>query len=253
MERREFFGFSRNVAALAALSAVGKSEAEASKPSFGLSSDRKKVFKSVQKKLNCVRRYVGYGNFNIIDFDGALKMAGRSPKVDRFSKKELDFIEELFYEDANRYGFYGRKTCKNLTDTINKKEVVKIPHTGHYLFRGKPEIIYEQLKKDIGDSIILTSGVRSIVKQMSLYFNKIDRCNGNIALASHSIAPPCYSYHSIGDFDVGKKGWGYANFTARFARTEEFWKLMRLHYVCMRYNINNKDGVRFEPWHVKIV
>jgi LAS superfamily LD-carboxypeptidase LdcB len=88
---------------------------------------------------------------------------------------------------------------------------------------------------------------------MNLYFNKIKRTGGNINLASKSLAPAWYSYHTIGDFDVGKKGWGYKNFTASFITTKEFWRLRRLSYVSIRYTLNNKDGVRFEPWHVKTI
>jgi len=140
-----------------------------------------------------------------------------------------------------------------LTTNIDKKEVIKIPHTGHYLFKGHSSESYKRVVLDVGNSLILTSGVRGIPKQMNLYFNKIKSTKGDIALASRSLAPPAYSYHSIGDFDVGKKGWGYRNFTVSFVRTKEFWRLQKLPYISLRYTINNKDGVRFEPWHVKII
>ena len=71
--------------------------------------------------------------------------------------------------------------------------------------------------------------------------------------ATTSIAPPAYSYHTISDFDVGKKHWGYKNFTSRFAKTSEFQKMRQLNYIGMRYSENNKDGVRFEPWHVEVI
>ena len=71
--------------------------------------------------------------------------------------------------------------------------------------------------------------------------------------ASRSIAPPAYSYHTISDFDVGRKGWGHKNFTADFASTYEFNKMTQLDYIGMRYNMNNSDGVRFEPWHVEVI
>ena len=112
---------------------------------------------------------------------------------------------------------------------------------------------YEKLKRDIGDTLILTSGVRNVVKQLSLYVNKIYNIGGNITQASISIAPPLYSYHTISDFDVGRKGWGYKNFTADFAMTNEFQKMTKLDYIGMRYTMNNRDGVRFEPWHVEVI
>jgi LAS superfamily LD-carboxypeptidase LdcB len=99
----------------------------------------------------------------------------------------------------------------------------------------------------------LTSGVRNVVKQLSLYISKIKSLNGNLSKASTIIAPPAYSYHTISDFDIGKKGWGNRNFTAEFAKTKEFKQMIKLDYISIRYTINNKDGVRFEPWHVKVI
>ena len=76
---------------------------------------------------------------------------------------------------------------------------------------------------------------------------------GNLSLASRSLAPPGHSYHGIGDFDVGNKNLGADNFTARFAETEEYKKLIRLKYVDIRYTRTNQVGVRYEPWHIKVV
>jgi len=91
------------------------------------------------------------------------------------------------------------------------------------------------------------------MKQLNLYSNKLIKLNGNITQASRDIAPPSYSFHSIGDFDVGKMGLGAKNFTSAFAKTQEFSKMKKLDYIEMRYTHNNSDGVRFEPWHVKII
>ena len=85
------------------------------------------------------------------------------------------------------------------------------------------------------------------------YFFMKSKFAKRITTASRSLVPPAYSYHSIGDFDVGKRGWGHENFTANFARTQEFWSLQKLPYISMRYTVGNADGVRFEPWHVQIV
>lgn len=156
-------------------------------------------------------------------------------------------------EDPNQYGFYGSKTALSLENTISTKDVVKIPYTGHYLFKGQPEQDYKNLLNDVGPTLVLTSGVRNIMKQLSLYVNKIYHSHGNITKASVSIAPPAYSYHTISDFDVGRKGWGYKNFTADFATTDEFYKMRELDYIGMRYDQNNSDGVRFEPWHVEVI
>ncbi|WP_072682732.1 M15 family metallopeptidase [Arcobacter sp. LA11] len=210
-------------------------------------------FISVREKLKFVQSHVGYGNFNVLSFDEMLRIAKYSSKTSAFSKSELNFLESIFYYDPSYHGFYGERISKNITDRINKKDINKIPRTGHYLFKGEPEKIYQKMKDDVGESLTLTSGVRSIVKQTKLFLDKLDSVDGNLSIASKSLAPPAFTYHSIADFDVGKKGFGYANFTPRFALTEEFLKMRKLKYIDMRYTINNKDGVRYEPWHVKII
>ncbi len=218
-----------------------------------ISQEEWSTFVGLRNKLRRIKKVVGYGNFNIISWDRALSYAKNYAAVGAFSRDELQLAERLFYEDPKQYGFYGERICKDITESIALRDVEKIPYTGHYLFKGKPKEDYCRLKKDIGEEIILTSGVRGIVKQMSLYCDKIYSCKGNVTLASFSLAPPGYSYHSCSDFDVGKRGWGYKNFTAKFARTKEFRKLRQLDYIDMRYTINNEEGVRYEPWHVKVI
>lgn len=208
---------------------------------------------SVRKKLRYVQSYVGYGNFNIISFDEAALVLRNSPTHKRFTQEELDFIEYIFYYQPEVHGFYGERISQTLTTKIDKKETIKIPYTGHYLYKGKPLETYENMTKDIGKTLVLTSGIRSIVKQMRLFLDKLYAVNYSLSEASRSIAPPAFTYHSVGDFDVGKKGLGASNFTARFATTPEFNEMRKLKYIDMRYTINNKDGVRYEPWHVKII
>nr|WP_321267542.1 M15 family metallopeptidase [uncultured Sulfurimonas sp.] len=211
------------------------------------------TLKSLNSRLKRLRGFVGFANFNLVSFDEALYYARNYSKIGGFSKDELDLVDKLFNENPNRYGFYGAKTCEELDNKISDKGVEKIPHTGHYLFKGKPLHDYNKLIKDVGDTLILTSGVRNVVKQLSLYANKLYNNGGNITQASLSIAPPAYSYHTISDFDVGRRGWGYKNFTDAFASTLEFKKMRTLDYISMRYNKNNRDGVRFEPWHVEVI
>ena len=210
-------------------------------------------FQSVREKLKLVQNYFGHGNFNIIGFDDMLKVAKRSNNIGSFNKYELDFLESIFYYNPSEHGFFGDKISQNITDTINKREIMKIPLTGHYLFKGKSVVTYNEMLKDVGNTLTLTSGVRSIVKQTKLFLDKLDKENGNISIASRSIAPPAFTYHSTGDFDVGKKGFGYFNFTPRFALTSEFNEIKKLKYIDVRYTINNKDGVRYEPWHIKTI
>ncbi len=207
---------------------------------------------SVSLKLKQTQKLVGYGNFNLLSFDEFLKIAKSHTHIGDITKEELQYIEKIFYTEASAYGFYGKKVTYQLSDKISGNETVKIPHTGHYLYKGEPYDLYKRLKNEVGPSIILTSGVRSVLKQLDLFLYKANSLKGNYSLASHSLAPPGYSFHGISDFDVGKVGLGYKNFTSVFANTPEYRSLQKLGYISIRYPKNNPFGVRFEPWHIKV-
>ena len=207
---------------------------------------------TLHKRLENIEKIVGYANFNLLSFDEALKIANNYSKVGKFQKDELNLIEYLFYTPADKFGFLGERTVLNLTNKIDKKKAIKIPHTGHFVFKGESFKVYNKLIKDV-DNIRLTSGIRSVVKQLRLFVRKIIHSNYDISKAAFSIAPPGYSYHSVSDFDIGKIGWGYANFTSKFAHTKEFYKIRHLNYVGIRYRKDNFYGVRFEPWHIKVI
>ena len=205
------------------------------------------------KRIKQVERLVGHGNFNILTFDDALKFAKRYEQVGAFTPAELEFIERIFFADATEYGFMGNKVVSDLTARINKRDTFKVPHSGHYLFNGESRAYYDKLVGDLGSSVILTSGIRSNMKQLQLFLSKCVATDFNLSRASRSLAPPGHSYHGIGDFDVGKVGWGLANFSSKFAQTDEFKRMQDLGYVQIRYTEDNRLGVRFEPWHIKVV
>lgn len=256
MNRRDFLNISKAgviTTALFSKDLLAIEPPEIRNPYFYLEEKYENDFQEIRRKLNLIQRHVGYGNFNILGFDEALKIAKRVSSIGEFSKSQLEFLEFMFYYNPSSHGFYGKRINKSITSSINKKEIIKIPKTGHYLFKGKPLETYNEMVKDIGNTLTLTSGIRSVVKQTKLFFDKIASVNGNITVAAISLAPPAYTYHFIGDFDVGKKGFGVANFTSRFALTDEFKRIKKLKYVDVRYTINNKDGVRYEPWHITTV
>ncbi|MGE4299646.1 MAG: M15 family metallopeptidase [Desulfovibrionaceae bacterium] len=203
-------------------------------------------------RLNRLQRTVGFGNFYILDFEDGLRIAEHTPAVGAFTKREIAFLEMIFHEDAARYGFFGGKPLSDITDRIREQDVVKVPGTGNFLYKGKPHETYRKIISDVGNDVILTSGVRSVMKQFLLFLNKTLASDGNLSLASRSLAPPGYSYHGISDFDVGQIGFGTDNFTEKFTTTEVFWKLENLGYVDLRYPKGNLLGVRFEPWHIKV-
>jgi len=205
------------------------------------------------ERINRVQDYVGFGNFNVISFDEALKYAKYSPRIGEFTKSELDFLDQMFHYDSGQLGFFGEKVVSKQTNVIADKDIIKMPGTGHYVFRGHSKEFYGKIRNEVGESLILTSGVRNIVKQYQLFMAKTVQASGNLSRASRSLAPPGHSYHAIGDFDVGQVGGGLANFTAAFAVTDEFKRLQDLGYVKIRYTANNNLGVRYEPWHIRVV
>ncbi len=217
-----------------------------------VSPARAPIFHSVRNRLLRVQRTVGYGNFHLIGFDEVLQVARGYSRVGTFPGRELDFIEEMFYRDAAEYGFLGPKAIRNLTEHIHRSSTVKIHRTGNHLYRGSPVALYHKLRKKVGSDAILTSGIRSVMKQFLLFLNKAQGSELNLSMASRSLAPPGYSFHGTGDFDVGQAGFGAANFTERFTTTGVFRRLTDQGFVKLRYCRNNFLGVRFEPWHIKV-
>lgn len=212
-----------------------------------------RLLRSTLRRIKRVQKLVGYGNFNVLNFDDMLGVAKSYASVERFTRQELSYLESLFYVDASNYGFYGTKVLRNLTDDVDPEQTVYIRGTGQRIFKGSAVERYKGIKSAVGKDLVLTSGVRSIVKQLYLFMNKAERADGNLSLASRSLAPPGYSFHAIGDFDVGKRGLGGANFTDAFARTDVYHRLVDLGFVQMRYPQRNLLGVRFEPWHIRVI
>ena len=210
------------------------------------------MLESVVKRLSRVQGTIGYANFCLFNFDEMRRTAKNYPHIGEFPKAELEWLEELFYSDVSRYGFHGEKTFQNITDRIDKNLTQKIPGTGNYLYKETSIDIYHKLSRDVGSQLILTAGVRGIVKQFYLFLSRALRHNGNLSVACQTIAPPGYSFHAMGDFDVGKIGFGVANFTDRFTQTNVYAKLKTLDYVKFRYPPGNPTGIVFEPWHIQV-
>jgi len=204
------------------------------------------------KRFKRLQKTVGHANFHLLNFDNAIRFGRDYSRVGPFTKAELYFLEMIFYDDPALYGFFGEKPVKNLTSRIQRLDVVKVRHTGNYLYKGLPLDTYKKIKRDVGDQVILTSGVRSVIKQLLLFLNKAYNNKGNLSLASRSLAPPGYSFHGVSDFDVGQAGFGVANFTERFVSTPVYRKLRDSGYLKLRYPKKNMLGVRFEPWHIKV-
>jgi zinc D-Ala-D-Ala carboxypeptidase len=213
-------------------------------------SSGNKLVASLLQKLNIVQNQVGYVQFNILSFDELLKTAARCKKP--LTAQEVQFIESIFYGDPKRYGFYGERTVPELSIVTPKSNVTYMDKTGHFLMKGPAMEKYTQIKRLVGNDLVLTSGVRAPVKQLYLFLKKMEFAGGDLRLTSTSIAPPGFTFHSVGDFDIGKVGFGQYNFTEKFQETDVFKKLYDGGYISIRYTTNNPYGVRYEPWHIKV-
>ena len=201
-------------------------------------------------KLNAVQDRVGYVQFNLISFDQMLKEAAYCNKP--LTTNEIGYIETIFYGNPKRYGFYGERTVPSLTSVTPKSDIRYIDKSGHSLLKGAAIEKYTTIKRLIGDDVLLTSGIRAPVKQLHLFVKKMVCEGGDLRATSTSIAPPGFTFHSIGDFDIGKMGFGQYNFTEKFQETDVFKKLYDHGYITIRYPANNSYGVRYEPWHIKV-
>ncbi|WP_321492577.1 M15 family metallopeptidase [uncultured Desulfobacter sp.] len=199
-----------------------------------------------------IQRQIGHGNFCLAGFDDALACARSYAGIGPFSSREIDFLENLFQRPAGDYGFMGKKTVSRLTWQVPPGKTVKIEDTGQYLYKGRSEALYQDIRKKIGTQAVLTSGIRGVSKQFLLFLNKAVQSRGNLSMASRSLAPPGYSFHATGDFDMGEKGFGPDNFTEKFTRTRVYNRLSSLGYIQFRYGPRNHLGVRYEPWHVEV-
>lgn len=208
-------------------------------------AEQRELVRRMVAKFRAVQRHVGNGNFNLLGMDEFFRHG-------EVTSAEKAFLDQLFHFEAHRLGFYGPRVFASLTDTINRNNTVKVPHSGHFLRKGRSLELYERIIRDAGRSLILTSGVRGLAKQFHLFLEKTELSDGNYSKASRSLAPPGYSFHGRNDFDIGKVGFGAGNFTDEFAKTDEFKRLCDLGYVDIRYKEKNSLGVRFEPWHIQI-
>jgi len=67
--------------------------------------------------------------------------------------------------------------------------------------------LYRKLQSDLSGKVVLTSGIRNIVKQTHLFLAKTIQSEGNLSRASRSLAPPGHSFHGIvlGTFSLEEK------------------------------------------------
>lgn len=215
-----------------------------------LNPEQQVLLRGTVEKFRKVQNHVGFGHFNLVGMDEFFRVSALV--AGGISTEEKSFLEEMFYRDATQLGFMGLKVTHDFTHSIDRTSVYKVPRSGHYLYRGRPLELFEKVQSDVGPTLVLTSGVRGVAKQFHLYMEKVIASEGNLSKASRSLAPPGYSFHGSGDFDVGRVNYGFKNFTEEFSKTDEYKRLIDLGYIDIRYQQDNVLGVRFEPWHIKV-
>nr|WP_321397946.1 M15 family metallopeptidase [uncultured Desulfobacter sp.] len=217
-----------------------------------LSDNEMTLLFSTHLRFKRIQKQIGHGNFCLAGFDDALACAQTYACIGAFPRQELDFLEKLFHRPAHDYGFMGTKTIPRLTWQVPLEKTEAVQGSGNYLYKGRSQALYQDIRKKIGNEAVLTSGIRGVSKQFLLFLDKAVQSRGNLSMASRSLAPPGYSFHATGDFDMGEKGFGVDNFTEKFTRTRVYNRLASLGYIRFRYGPKNHLGVRYEPWHVEV-
>ena len=204
--------------------------------------------RALAARLESVQRVIGQGRFNLVSFDDVRAAARQTPQG-ALTAAEESSCSELFHLDARRIGFLGARVVRDMNYALPHAELVRVDG-GQHLFPAA-NALFERARAAVGPQLIVTSGARGVPKQMLVFLRSALRA-GIIGRAVHSVAPPGYSYHAVGDMDVGDRALGGVNFTQAFANTSTYRKLIALPYVRLRYPRNNALGVSFEPWHLQV-
>ena len=202
---------------------------------------------AIARRLEAVQRVIGHGRFNLVSFDDVRAAAPRTPGGPITAAESAEF-EALLDLDARRIGFLGKRVVSDLAYRLpaNLVEVGR----GQHVF-PEANALFRRARAAVGERLIVTSGARGVPKQMHVFIRSALRA-GLVARRVHSVAPPGYSYHAVGDIDVGDRELGGVNFTEEFALSETYRKLAALPYIRFRYPPGNPFGVQFEPWHLEV-
>lgn len=126
MNRREFLNISKAgiiTSAFISKDLLAIEPPEIRTPYFYLEENQENDFQEIRRKLNLIQRHVGYGNFNILGLDEALKIAKSNSSIGEFTKSQLEFLEFMFYYNPSSHGFYGKRITNSITDEIKKKRL----------------------------------------------------------------------------------------------------------------------------------
>jgi D-alanyl-D-alanine carboxypeptidase len=205
--------------------------------------------RKVIDRLRAVEAHVGHGRFNTLGFEKVFKVASDLPSA-RFSVPQIRFMRALFGRSNTFFDYRGARVSEEFLAHHNPEDLVHYPEDGDYLIDGEPSRRFDALKQKLGNSLTLMSGYRGHPKQMLLYLDKVVASDGNLSLASRNRAPAGYSYHFSGDFDIGDRRFGDANFSRQFLKSPVYQATLQSDEWAQRYPHHNVLGVRFEPWHI---
>jgi hypothetical protein len=202
---------------------------------------------AIARRLEAVQRVIGHGRFNLVSFDDVRAAAPHTPGGPISAAESAEF-EALLDLDARRIGFLGKRVVSDLAYRL-PSNLVDVGR-GQHVF-PEADALFRRARAAVGERLIVTSGARGVPKQMHVFIRSALRA-GLVARRVHSVAPPGYSYHAVGDIDVGDRELGGVNFTEEFARSETYRRLAALPYIRFRYPPGNPFGVQFEPWHLEV-
>ena len=207
------------------------------------------IAREVIDRLRTVGAHVGHGRFNTLGFERVFKVASDLPSA-RFSVPQIRFMRALFGRSNAFFDYRGARVSEDFLAHHDPEDLVHYPEDGDYLIDGQPSRRFDALKQNLGNSLTLLSGYRGHPKQMLLYLDKVVASDGNLSLASRNRAPAGYSYHFSGDFDIGERRLGDANFSRQFLKSPVYQATLQSDEWAQRYPHHNVLGVRFEPWHI---
>lgn len=184
---------------------------------------------------------------------------------------EKQFVKKIFSIDPVSLGFKGEFCSMDIPDELVKIENINVvSKKGDTISLGvqySPKHSYkdfilmnEQMKKEIGKSLYITSGYRSPGKQAYLFIMYL-ATSSNFSLYENAkwIAMPGYSQHGTpinNALDLtnenGIDGFSEGQTAEDFVKLPEYkWMLKNAAQFnfFLSYPENNKLGVAFEPWH----
>jgi D-alanyl-D-alanine carboxypeptidase len=251
---------SRSLAAAAGLAAAGVHDVAAIPGAAGIGGQAMAApaiaplpewplarLRALARRLEAVQGVIGHGRFNLVSFDDVRAAAPRTAAGALTAAETAEF-EALLALDARRIGFLGKRVVTQLSYRL-PANLVDVGR-GQHVF-AEANALFVRARAAVGEQLIVTSGARGIPKQMLVFIGSALRA-GLVARRVHSVAPPGYSYHAVGDIDVGDRRLGGTNFTEAFAQSETYRKLAALPYIRFRYPPGNPFGVQFEPWHLEV-